>query len=52
MRLTELLGQVDIKERYVHPQVSWDFGRRLELDIWIPSLEIAVEYQVPHPLTL
>src|SRR5690242_4145432 len=39
------LPTVDIYEDYKHPQLKYTSGRPLELDIFVPTLSLAVEYQ-------
>eukprot|EP01124_Arcella_intermedia_P023470 TRINITY_DN3740_c0_g2_i2.p1 TRINITY_DN3740_c0_g2~~TRINITY_DN3740_c0_g2_i2.p1 ORF type:complete len:428 (-),score=80.89 TRINITY_DN3740_c0_g2_i2:77-1360(-) len=38
-----------ILEDYLHPNLTWDeTNRKMELDIWVPELKLALEYQGEH----
>eukprot|EP01127_Copromyxa_protea_P018151 TRINITY_DN563_c0_g1_i4.p2 TRINITY_DN563_c0_g1~~TRINITY_DN563_c0_g1_i4.p2 ORF type:complete len:350 (+),score=47.52 TRINITY_DN563_c0_g1_i4:1994-3043(+) len=39
------IAQGEVKQNYMHPGVKWDKSRRMELDIWLPAQNLAVEYQ-------
>lgn len=47
IQLQHLFGKrVSIQENFNHDDMKWGSGRRFEIDVWIPSLNLAVEYQV------
>eukprot|EP01124_Arcella_intermedia_P022214 TRINITY_DN3269_c0_g1_i11.p1 TRINITY_DN3269_c0_g1~~TRINITY_DN3269_c0_g1_i11.p1 ORF type:complete len:578 (-),score=118.40 TRINITY_DN3269_c0_g1_i11:57-1790(-) len=45
-----LPSQTDILEDYLHPELFWDEGMRvrMEVDIWVPGYQLALEYQGEH----
>lgn len=60
VKLEELLPSTDIIENYQHPELSWgrlclsvfiglillgNSNRHMELDLWIPRHQIAIEFQ-------
>jgi len=47
--IKQLLPYVEVIENYVHPFLQFsESGRRMELDIYVPTLKLAVEYQGLH----
>jgi hypothetical protein len=63
-KLKELLPNVEIKEDYNHPDLVWGKNnslftqayfleknnRSMQLDIWIPEYNLALEYQGSFPI--
>lgn len=42
----ELYPNEEVYEDYLHPQLRFSAGRRMELDVFVPSRSLAFEYQV------
>uniref|UniRef100_A0A6B2L2T6 Uncharacterized protein n=1 Tax=Arcella intermedia TaxID=1963864 RepID=A0A6B2L2T6_9EUKA len=37
-----------ILEDYTHPDLLWESGGKMQLDIWVPQYQLALEYQGEH----
>eukprot|EP01124_Arcella_intermedia_P022228 TRINITY_DN3269_c0_g1_i6.p1 TRINITY_DN3269_c0_g1~~TRINITY_DN3269_c0_g1_i6.p1 ORF type:complete len:532 (-),score=121.07 TRINITY_DN3269_c0_g1_i6:292-1683(-) len=42
--------KTDVVEDFLHPSLYWDVeaGHKMELDIWVPRYQLALEYQGEH----
>jgi len=48
LQLKALFPQHDVKENFRHPSLTWLGGLPVELDVYIPSLNLGFEYQGEH----
>ena len=48
LRVEKLLPRVPIYEDYLHPKLKFQSGRPMQLDLFLPDLSIALEYQGQH----
>eukprot|EP01124_Arcella_intermedia_P025305 TRINITY_DN4503_c1_g2_i2.p1 TRINITY_DN4503_c1_g2~~TRINITY_DN4503_c1_g2_i2.p1 ORF type:complete len:395 (-),score=66.80 TRINITY_DN4503_c1_g2_i2:843-2027(-) len=48
--LQQLLPDTDVFEDFLHPDLVWDdqSNQRMELDLWVPKYNLALEYQGEH----
>lgn len=44
----ELFEGADVQEDYSHPELQFPSGRQMELDVCVPKLHLAFEYQGEH----
>lgn len=48
LAVCELYPGEEVYEDYLHPDLRFTAGRRMELDVFVPSRSLAFEYQVLH----
>eukprot|EP01127_Copromyxa_protea_P019978 TRINITY_DN6596_c0_g1_i1.p1 TRINITY_DN6596_c0_g1~~TRINITY_DN6596_c0_g1_i1.p1 ORF type:complete len:469 (+),score=66.18 TRINITY_DN6596_c0_g1_i1:181-1407(+) len=46
--LQKIFPGKDILEDYQHPSLQWEHKKSMEIDLWIPDHNLAIEYQGEH----
>ncbi len=46
LTVAELYPGEEVKEDYLHPLLRFKGGRKMEIDVFVPSLSLGFEYQV------
>ena len=47
-QIRKIIGNIEVVEEYIHEELARESGFGAEFDIYIPSLQIAIEYQGEH----